>query len=279
MDRRTHRMVVKRITFYETVGYQNLDQLAERVKDVWLIRSESMEKRFEWRPFGPLTQDEEHVYLDAAHGVIEGAANMRDFVNRLPVLQMTVDMSETKLQRFVDGLEKFHKIGKGCLVFFVLKAPLFEISRRLSFPHEILTGETSQVERFRIKDEFTPETVILCTSAAARSYNFQAVNTVVFYTIPFEVEVFAQMVGRVARPFVSKYEYVRIITPYVRNTIDEYRIQLMQNNADLIKQILSQAGSPNLPESAQSMRRQALIDLRKNLLWRNRNERNLQAVR
>lgn len=262
----------KRVIF-EIIGYKNLEELHVRVQQVWLVRSETMEKRFKFINLGCLPENDERKYNEAAQGIVEGSSDLREFVNRLHPLQRVVDLSDLKMNRVVEGLKKFKARGKGCLVFFVIKDSLYELERRLPFKVEIITGETSSLERGRIKDEFVKDRFILCTPAGARSFNFHQVNTVLFYTVPFEVELFAQMIGRVARPFVSEYEHVDIIIPYVDRTIDTYRIELMKLNTDLVKSVFPE-GSPNLMENVLAKRRELLIALRKDLLWRlNSNKR------
>ena len=105
------------------------------------------------------------------------------------------------------------------------------------------------------------------TAAGARSLNFHAGNQVVFYDIPWELEFFIQVVGRVARPMVSTYDHADIYLPFVSNTIDEYRKELFVTNSSLIQSVLT-GGDPNLPKEYAAMRRSQIVKLRKSLLWR-----------
>ncbi len=261
-----------RRTIMEVTGNRNLKHLQEKIKGVWLIKSETMPKEFKFYNLGKLTQSEELLYLEAAKGVISESKDLREFVNRLHPLQRAVDLTETKLGRFYKALTKYKSEGRGCLVYFAIKDSLYALRDRLNFHVEILTGDTSLEDRGRIKDEFAKDKFILCTAAGSRSFNFEAVNTVMFYNVPFEIEIFDQFIGRVSRPFITKHDKIIVIMPYVEDTIDVYRIELMKANAALLKDIVP-GGSPNLPDKMKALRRDAIIKLRKNLLWRLQNVR------
>jgi len=264
-NRKTGKRV--RRTIMEVKGYQNLDHLHKRLNDIWLVRSETMEKEFKFYNLGELPPADERNYIQAARGIVEESKDLREFVNRLHPLQRVVDFTDIKVGRFIKALNKRAANKKGCLVYFAIKDSLHNLSKQFNHKHEILTGETSSDERMRIREEHNSATVIFCTTAGSRSFNFHAVDTVMFYNMPFEIEVFQQMIGRVARPFVSEYNAIKVIIPYVANTIDEYRIELMKANSELLKTLVPE-GSPNLPEELKALRRSAIINLRKNLLWR-----------
>lgn len=259
----------RRVVFYEIMGYKDLPILTQYVKKVWHIASETMEKRFNYISLGELTPEEDADYLREARGIMEDSPEYREWVIRLPRLQHTVDLSQTKMLAIKKIIDFHHRSNKGLLVFFPYKEPMRRLKDLLEYDVEVFTGETSQKERFRIRDEFVEDKILLCTSAAARSLNFHAVNTVLFYTVPFEIEFFIQVIGRVARPFVSKHEYVVVLIPYIEETSDVYRIELMKMNADLVNKVFD--GSPNLPKDIRAKRRSMLKKLRRQLLWRIQN--------
>jgi len=137
----------------------------------------------------------------------------RDFVARLPELQRIVDESDTKVNYVGNLVESVRRRGKGVIVYFPLKAGLRKLAERIP-DSLILTGDVSSIkEREKIRSQFDKGKILLMTSAGSRSYNFHAGNQVVFYTIPFEIEVFIQTVGRVARPMVSKYSEIDVYLP------------------------------------------------------------------
>lgn len=255
----------KRRTFFEVTGFKNLDHLQEKTADLWLIRSEEMPKEFKYINLGELSSKDEKLYVKAAKGIVEDSDDLRNFVNRLHPLQRVVDNSDIKLQRFKNALIRYKKRSQGCLVYFAIRDSLTELQRILPFDVEVITGSTSQKDRFRIKDEFVKDKILFCTAAGAKTLNFHAVDTVMFYNIPFEIELFIQMIGRIARPFVSEFEKIKVIMPYVNNTIDVYRAELNKSNAELVQ---FTTGSPNIPMEIKAKRRSALIKLRRDLLWR-----------
>ena len=264
------RLKSKQFRFKEITGYKNLKELNRMVCRVWDIQRELMEIRYKYINLGPLSDEEGEEYLQAAKGIVEDTNNIRDFVNRLPSLQLVSDLSETKQGRVRKFLTLLHKNGVGCLVFFPLKKPLRKLMDSLDFSVEVLTGDTSLDERSRIKDEFTSKTILFCTSAGSKSFNFHLVNKVIFYTVPFEIETFGQMIGRAARPFVSTFSHIEVYLPFVEGTIDKYRIELMKSNSDLVNKVLG-GTDPNLPKAASALKRKSIIKLRKELLWKIRN--------
>lgn len=256
----------KKWVFYEIVGYKNLEHLKKKIEAVWLKRSERMPTDFIFKSVGKLTDDEEAQYLKAAKGILDESKELREFVTRLPSLQRAVDMSRTKQKALIQMLNELREQERGALIFFPFKEPLRAFLDLVDFPVKVMTGETSLLKRFEIQTYLKEHEFLFCTAAAARSLNLQIVDSVIFYTIPFELEIFMQMVGRVARPFVSKYEKVYITMLEVEDTIDVYRKELMKTNADLVNKLLD--GDPNLPKDLAAKRRRVLIKLRKNLLWR-----------
>lgn len=254
---------IKRVTFYEITGYKNLVELKQRLEHFWYIEKESMPVSFKYINLGPLEPDDEDKYLTAARGIIKDCKTIKEFGARLPELQRITDLCVKKQFRVRCIIEKIKE--EGGLIYFPMKEALHLFESRLNALTEILTGDTSQDERGRIKDELAPGMWVHCTNAASQSLNLHAVNNIVFYTLPFDILTVIQMIGRVARPFVSSYDVVNVYIPYMENTIDQYRIELMKTNAGLINTLFGQQAV--LPETMKT-RRSALINMRKDLLWR-----------
>jgi len=65
---------------------------------------------------------------------------------------------------------------------------------------------------------------------------------------------------------------VDVHIPYIKGTIDEYRKINMEVNKDVLNSVL-EGGDPNLSLEEGGIRRQTLVNMRKQLLWRLRDGR------
>ena len=259
----------KLIKFKEIIGYKNLDELRSKVSKFWHYESISMKKNFKEYE-RELTEEEEERYLEVAKGVVDG--EYKDFVVRLPALQEMVDKSETKLNFISELTNNLTSEGKGVIVRFCLKAAIEDFISRIKAPTKVLTGETSDKEIKEIVKWFGPKKVLISTAAGGRSYDLHKANQIIFYSIPWEIEGIGQQVGRVARPMVSEFDEVDVHIPYIKGTIDEYRKINMEVNKDVLNSVL-EGGDPNLSLEEGGIRRQTLVNMRKQLLWRLRDGR------
>jgi superfamily II DNA or RNA helicase len=252
--------------FHDIIGYKNLEVLREQVNTFWHSAFEDMPKNWiEYTTY--LTNEEEDEYLDAAKGFIQGT--YKDFVSRLPEMQKIIDLSETK-QRFVYKIVRaLLDEDKGVIVYFPFKEALQKFNTKFNNMGMVLNGNTSLKKRRKIREGFGDGKLILMTSAGGKSYNFHAGNQIVFYTIPFAVLDFIQVIGRQARPLVSEFDFIDVHMPIVLDTIDEYRKRLLQMNKGLIERLLY-GGDPNLPKDMESLKKHEITALRKRLLWKMR---------
>jgi len=264
----------RRRKYFEIVGYKNLDLLASAVNQVWHSSVSGMPVNFHLTdsPEVTLTEDEEKVYLEAAWGILNAEKGVKIPLNRLHDLQGVVDDSESKKGMAISLVRDLIREDKGVIVYFSRKTAMKEIAERAEVEYRIIDGSVSVDKRNKIKEWFGPRKVIYMTYAGSRSLNLELGNQIVFYECPWEVEIFIQTVGRCARQFVSKYEFVDVWMPIVRNTIDEYRRRYVELTGDLVRKILAD-GEGNLPSSATDLRRSLFIEMRKNLLWRLKGKR------
>ena len=254
----------RKLKFKEVVGYKNLDILRGIVSSIWHYESIDMQKNFHFYT-QELTLEEEEQYLEVARGMVNG--EYREFVTRLPALQEVVDNTETKLSFISELVNNLILEGKGVIVRFSLKSAMDKFGSRIKAPIKKLTGETSAKEIAEIIKWFGPGRVLLSTAAGGRSYDLYRANQVVFYSVPWEIEGVGQQIGRVARPLVSQFEEVDVHIPYIKGTIDEYRKINMEVNNDLLTSLLD-GGDPNLSLEVSGVKRQTLVSMRKQLLWR-----------
>ena len=117
-------------------------------------------------------------------------------------------------------------------------------------------------------DTGSPEVQIAVLSARIQelteSINLQKANTVIFYDIPFAIQTFIQMVGRVTR-MDSKYDHQDIYFIEAEGTSDTYRRILLQMNGQLINQIFGKVNT--LPLEMKFIDKKIGKQLRDSLLW------------
>ena len=93
-----------------------------------------------------------------------------------------------------------------------------------------------------MEEQIDTGTIVLLTQAGTESINLQKANTVIFYDIPFAIQTFIQMVGRVTR-MDSKYDHQDIYLIEAEGTSDTYRRILLQMNGQLINQIFGKVNT------------------------------------
>lgn len=270
----------KKVTYYEVIGYKNLNQLEKLLHPVMFRHA--MDYDINWHflecDFDPI---EDKLYSKAAEGILS-TMDARQFVARLPDLQKVVNGSvdhkgnyrsgptlSCKERKLVETLNMLYERDEGVIVFTNL---LYTLDRfRVVAPHtnfkefHYMSGDSPDFLRKAIAEKMAPGVVLFATMVGGVSLNMQAVNNVVFYDIPWSVGNVLQCVGRVAR-VDSTYDSQNVYFISVKETIDQYKTALLSSNLHLLKAILGGYGF--MKESFTNFRRKAIVDLRKSLLWR-----------
>ena len=127
-----------------------------------------------------------------------------------------------------------------------------------------VSGDVNQKQREKVEELIDKGTIVLVTQAGTESINLQKANTVIFYDIPFAVQTFIQMVGRVTR-MDSKYDHQDIYFIEAEGTSDTYRRILLQMNGQLINQIFGKVNT--LPLEMKFIDKKRSKQLRDALLW------------
>lgn len=272
-----------KLTFKEVKGYQNLEELKERIKPFLLKRVKDYNVKFHVSN-NTFRADEEEAYTVAARGML-GIKDYRDFAARLPDLQRIVDNSTemgrvkntstrlaTKETILLRGMKEQLDSGE-CIIVY---ADFYDTLDRLRYVFEnvkgfeyntlyILDGSTTLTQRTNIQKHFGPGDILLMTSAGKESLNLQQSHILWLYDIPFSLGATLQVIGRIAR-MDSKFEQFDVYLPVIIKTIDEYKAALLLHNADVFSAVLS--GEKTLPKSKSGLNKTAIIKMRKHLLWR-----------
>jgi superfamily II DNA or RNA helicase len=263
----------------ETLGYQNLPELSERLKSICIMRQKKYNLKFT-DVMGNLTKEELEVYERVSKGIV--GDEERTFGQRLHDLQRLVDNSyedemvstldSTKERLLIKSLKAILDKDYSVVVYVDyldtvdrVERVLYENQKELGFRKLFqIKGSVDIKVRERVEDEIEERDIILVTRAGTESINLQKANCVVMYDIPYSIKDCIQLIGRVTR-MDTEHDTQYIIILWTKGTIDEYKYLLFQDYASLIKQVLG--SDANLPESLGEIDRKNLQNLKDKLLW------------
>lgn len=275
------------------VGYQNLDQLSEKIRPYMIRRSREVAVRFE--PVEALQhRDEEELYLVAAAGMIgmdtgidDEEEAIRDFGARMPDLQRVVDgaidtdrelRTEARLfakeKALVNGLKQsFLQEGKAAVVFCFynltfqrLRDVLEQHAEYIGYSRlRTLSNENGTPEqRHEVAVSFDHGEVLLMTSVGKEAMNLRKVDEMWLYDIPDSAGDVIQVVGRMTRRD-SEYNTFVVKVPVVKETVDTYKVAKLLARAAMIEKTVG--GDETLPEGV-LLSPDDLRYMRRELLWK-----------
>lgn len=266
----------------EIIGYRNLNNLTEKLNQIIVIRQLQYNLMFHYEKV-KLTAEEEHFYLMAGKGLFMKEETRDVWAARLHQLQRIIDnvhedhvtksnKLSSKEKCLMKVVMELMKTQEPILIYFDYKDALERIKYILGETSKYLgikqvlevSGEISQKQREKVEEQIDKGTIVLVTQAGTESINLQRANTVVFYDIPFAVQTFIQMVGRVTR-MDSKYDHQDIYFIEAEGTSDTYRRILLQMNGQLIAQIFGKVNT--LPLQMTFIDKKRSKQLRDALLW------------
>lgn len=266
----------------EVIGYKNLDLLKQILDDIVIIRQLQYNLNFEYHKVR-LTDDEAKYYMMAGKGIFLGQDLQDNWAVRLHQLQRVVDnvhedyitnqdTMSSKEKLLMSVVFKCLREGNPCIIYFDYVDALNRIKYILTQTQKVtgltqileVSGEINMKERERVEDSINATTVVLVTRAGSESINLQKANTVIFYDIPFAIQSFLQMVGRVTR-MDSKFGAQNVHFIEAEGTSDTYRRLLIQVNGGLIMGLFGKVNT--LPLDVNIKDKKLLSNLKKLLLW------------
>lgn len=266
----------------DIVGYKNVEVLSKKLDEIIIIRQLQYNLQFHYAKV-QLTKEEEHFYLMAGKGLFMTQETKDVWAARLHQLQRIIDnvheghvtnknTFSSKERCLMKVIVDLMKKGEPILIYFDYKDALERIKYILNETKGFLglkqilevSGEINQKQREKVEEQIDKGTIVLVTQAGTESINLQKANTVVFYDIPFAVQTFIQMVGRVTR-MDSKYDHQDIYFIEAEGTSDTYRRILLQMNGQLINQIFGKVNT--LPLEMKFIDKKRSKQLRDALLW------------
>jgi SNF2 family DNA or RNA helicase len=262
----------------QVVDYQNLDELKKIMESyMWTVPSD-LNVKFHDIPY-EMNELEDRTYLVAAKGILE-KDSPKGFAQRMPDLQRVVDGARgsdgavtvgyrsSKYLEYKDGMARLLSKNESVILF----AEFLETFEML---YKLLKEDFPNVPIYRIsgtyldyhEDKVELPCIILSTIGGTESLNLKFANHVMCYSVPFAVNGFIQLVGRITRMDSDYLEDLNVYMPICENNIDRYKNVYLQQNAALINDVLGR--DANLPERRLTdMRKGLLSELRKELLWR-----------
>ena len=171
------------------------------------------------------------------------AAIMR--LRRLAVDPRTVDPSFAGELVKWEALEEILKETPHCVVFGTLLGPLEELAKE--YGGFFMRGDTPEAERKRILRRFQKGGRLFMTpQLGGTGLDFPHCNHAVFLDLPWSYTLYRQAVGRVRR--ISSVGTVVITVPYLKGTIEERILEVLEEKEELNREALAQLVESHLNE-------------------------------
>ena len=266
----------------EIVGFKNMEELKGLLDNIIILRQKKYDLEFHYHKTD-LTTEETNYYLMAGKGIFLDKEVKDNWAVRVHQLQRVVDnihenyMTDknklsSKEKLFMRLLQEKMKEDAPCLVYFDYTDTLerikyiIECTRRVTGVNNIyiVSAKIDTKKREEVEEKISKNDVVLVTLAGTESINLQRANSVIFYDIPFAIQTFIQMVGRVTR-VDSKFQKQHIHFIEAFGTSDTYRRMLIQIHGELIRTLFGDIAT--LPLEVSSIDRKTVKQLKNALLW------------
>ena len=307
MKNRNGALIQRKVT--EIVGYQNMQELNETLDKLTIKGCVHYNVNFEFLEC-ELDAQSEKPYRFASNGLFDALYhpekvkarqknksnkesqddNTKDYGSRLHDLQRICDFSDSALQEsdqdfvpnklklILSTVKSIMDRNESTLIYFEYKDSL-DLAERILLDHkdEIgfntiykLTGAEKEETRAKIESTLGRRDIILCSQAASQSRNLQRANNIICFHLPWSCGRLIQVLGRICR-CDSTYSQQNVYFITVRNTIDEYKIELFKKRIGLIRVLLGMESISTLENCCCDYVDTDCSDvkeLKKNLLWK-----------
>lgn len=261
------------------LGYKNLEELRSRLEEICITRQRHYDITFGCFG-GELGNEEAELYEKASAGILQNEE--RTFGARLHDLQRVVDSSyysdmdlsySSKERLLLKFLKEVVRRDNPVVIYAEHRSTIDRLNKILNAFKEngevnwrnlfLITGGVSIEERKRIREVVGERDIILMSSAGSQSLNLEKVNCLLFYDIAFSVGIMIQVIGRITR-LSTKHNKLYVAMIYMKDTIDEYKYVLFNDNAYLIKQLF---GGESLPVDLKLLDKKNMKALKDRFLW------------
>jgi SNF2 family DNA or RNA helicase len=248
--------------FGEVVGYTNTDEVKEKLGYFMLRRKkEDVLKDLPPKIYNvihvELSKEQRKFYENCKKQIVEMADEEKEEkVNQANVLAKTTYIREvcdsaelvdperkvsTKMKELQEVVTEFVSEGRKVVIFTQFAKMAMIIGRDLKERSIILHGGISTsgtarqdlIDRFE-KDEAIP--VFITTTAGGEGINLQFANVVIFFDLPFNPQVVAQMEDRLHR--AGQTNSVNVIKLVAKDTIEERVCEILERKIELFERVV-----------------------------------------
>jgi len=236
-------------------GFKNIDVLKNEISECSLRRSKdllNLPPKIIIPEFLELPESQQKFYSELQSGIVNEAdrvniknTSLLGMITRLrqattcPSVLSSKEITNVKIERALDLIEKITPNGDKVIIFSVFKEPLYQLKKLL--PEALLcTGDqtdeeiSNNINKFQNDDNYK---VILCTtSKMGTGITLTAANYEIFLDTPWTYAEFEQSVDRAYR--IGTTKNVIIYDLIAKDTIDERVYQLINTKKDISDYII-----------------------------------------
>lgn len=237
---KSHHCVFGGFGGYEIVGYKNIEELEEQVKEIMLRRLKEnvldLPDKVYIDEYVDMTGKQEQIYKEVTAMVksnidqiaispnpLASLIRLRQATGYTGILSSTITES-AKLDRLEELVEEITMNGKKCLVFSNWTQMTSEIVNRLSkYRPAVITGETNDATRMvevnRFQNDNACKVIVGTIGAMGTGLTLTAGTSVIFMDEPWTMAAKQQAIDRCHR--IGTKDNITIHTIMCKNTIDE----------------------------------------------------------
>ena len=253
---KSHHCVFGGFGGYEVVGYKNIDELEEQVKEIMLRRLKEnvldLPDKVFINEYVEMSPKQSQIYKEVTAEIKENIdqisispnplaslIRLRQATGYTGILSSTIKES-AKLDRLEELVEDIVANDRKCIVFSNWTQMTHEIQKRLlNYNPAIITGETGDAERMNMVNKFqkdnTCRVIIGTIGAMGTGLTLTAATSVIFIDEPWTMAAKSQAIDRCHR--IGTKDNITIHTIMCKDTIDE-RINDLVNKKGLMSDAL-----------------------------------------
>jgi len=249
--------------FGEIADYRRLDEVHDKLKTIMFRRLKSeVLKDLPPKVYNDilidLSQKQRKFYNDVKNQILESKSeDVEDKINaqakllaNITFLREVCDSCElidplvnasSKLKELKKIVPEILENGHKIVIFSQFKRMIYIIERELKLPAILLTGDVSTTggARDELIDEFKEskkKNLFLMTTAGGEGINLQCADYVIFFDLPFNPQVMAQVEDRLHRK--GQKSTVNVIRLLAKNTIEDRVLDILKFKTKLFKAVV-----------------------------------------
>lgn len=287
------RGVIINRRIFDIVDYKNIEQLKKYISNYMIFGSKSYNINHEII-YVQLDEYLRQPYIDAAKGMLDSEKKVENFNyeftdeakafgGRLHDLQRIVDNCQEEYAReapsnkeraLLSLLKRISDRNESALVFVLYDDSVERMTKLLEHYKtkigmekiHVLSGKTKEDDRATIETTLKEKEVVIITQAGRQSRNLQRASNIIYYDQSFSTSDYIQIMGRITRTD-TKYQNLHSYVICVKDTIDEYKKKIFEDNAWIIKEIFGNYGNA-IPLCLHKIDRMNSKKLKNDFLWK-----------